>query len=303
MGRIRIGNSGWSYKDWVGTFYPKGTKTSRYLVEYFNHFDTVEINSTFYRSPKKETAEKWGKEASRIGHREYCVKVPQTISHVLCMEDDPLKMISAYTDFSENVLQPLDEHGVLGAVLFQASPYFTVRGDIKYRMKSEPKVPRPHYSMGMTKLKEVCKMMMEHPGDRALELRNSSWLNEDSKIIGGAVDVLRETGTALVTVDGPSFPWIDIETSRHNYIRFHGRNKEGWFKQISDDPSSRYRYDYPLKELEERVDPIKIMAKKVDKETRIFFNNHPQGYAPQNASKMMELLEIERPVGAIDRFW
>ncbi len=303
MGRIRIGNSGWSYREWVGSFYPRGTKQSRYLGEYFDHFDTVEINSTFYRMPKRETAVQWGKEASKRGNREFCVKVPQSISHVLSMVDETGPMESAYKEFSSTVLEPLEDHGVLGAVLFQASPYFTVRGDIKYRMKSEPKVPLPEYTLGKERMGDICMMMATHPGETAIELRNSSWLNEDSKLIEGTVDILRGTGTALVTVDGPSFPWIDAETSRHNYIRFHGRNKEGWYKQLGEkDPSARYRYIYNEGELQEKVDPIKIMASKVDRDTRIFFNNHPQGYAPQNASRMMDLLGIDRPMGALDSF-
>lgn len=303
MGRIRVGNSGWSYNDWVGTFYPKGTTRSNFLSTYFNHFETVEINSTFYRMPERDTAVKWAEEASKRDGREFCVKVPQSISHVLCMEEGPDPMNEAYSEFSSTVLEPMEEQGVLGAVLFQASPYFTVRADIKYRMKSEPKVPLPRYTMGMERLKDICMMMGKDPGDRAIELRNSSWLNEDSKLIEGSIDVLRSTGTALVTVDGPSFPWMDVETSRHNYIRFHGRNKEGWYKQMEDDPSARYRYLYTEKELKEKVDPIKIMSSKVDRDTRVFFNNHPQGYAPRNASRMMDLLGIERSQGAIDGYW
>ncbi len=303
MGRIKIGNSGWSYKEWVGSFYPKGLKQERFLSEYFSHFKTVEINSTFYRIPDIRSVKNWATEANRHGDREFCVKVPQTVSHQLCMMEDPDDMVKAYSNFSSIVLEPLHDSGTLGAVLFQASPYFTMRGDIKYRMKSEPKVPLPDYSMGLERLNEVCAMMTRHPGEGAVELRNSSWLDEDSKLVSSALDVLRKNGTALVTIDGPSFPWIETESSRHNYIRFHGRNKEGWFKKMDENPSARYMYKYSNEELRERIDPIKIMASKVDKDTRIFFNNHPQGYAPQNALSIMEMLGIDRPTGAIDRFW
>ncbi len=303
MGRIKIGNSGWSYKDWVGSFYPKGLKQERFLSDYFSHFQTVEINSTFYRIPDIRSVKNWAAEANKHGEREFCVKVPQTVSHQLCMIEDPDEMVKAYSDFSSIVLETLHDSGTLGAVLFQASPYFTMRGDIKYRMKSEPKVPLPDYSMGLERLNEVCAMMRSHPGEGAVELRNSSWLDEDSKLVSSALGVLRKNGTALVTIDGPSFPWIEAETSRHNYIRFHGRNKEGWFIKMDENPSARYMYKYSRDELKERIDPIKIMASKVDKDTRIFFNNHPQGYAPQNALSIMDMLGIDRPTGTIDRFW
>jgi uncharacterized protein YecE (DUF72 family) len=302
MGTIRIGNSGWSYRDWVGTFYPKNARSENFLGHYFDSFDTVEINSTFYRIPSRDTVLKWACDARGRKGKEYCIKVPQTISHFLSMEKEAINMNKAYDEFSKTVLEPLSENGVLGVVLFQASPYFTMRGDIKYKMKSEPSVPLPDYSMGIDRLSEICRMMKDHPGECAVELRNSSWLDEDSHLVASTIEVLRESGTALVTVDGPSFPWMTVDTSRHNYVRFHGRNKEGWFRDIGKDPSARYKYKYTRQELGERIESIKIMASKVDKETRVFFNNHPQGYAPQNALAMMELLGIERPSGALDSF-
>ncbi|OYT46089.1 hypothetical protein B6U90_01785 [Thermoplasmatales archaeon ex4484_6] len=66
MSGIKIGNSGWSYRDWVGNFYPKGQRSSRFLSRYFTHFDTVEINTTFYDIPGRSMVEGWIKEASRF---------------------------------------------------------------------------------------------------------------------------------------------------------------------------------------------------------------------------------------------
>ena len=56
-------------------------------------------------------------------------------------------------------------------------------------------------------------------------------------------------------------------------------------------------------QLQERLDPIKIMSSKVDRDTRVYFNNHPKGMAPNNALKIMELLGVSVPKGALDRFW
>ncbi|MFW3146845.1 MAG: DUF72 domain-containing protein [Thermoplasmatota archaeon] len=302
MGRIRVGNSGWSYKDWIGPFYPSGSPMSRLLKIYLSRFDIVEINSSFYSVPKTGTVNGWIKEAGQVKGKEFSLKVPQEISHVLSMREEPNEMEQAYRTFSRSVLKPLEDAGYLGAVLFQASPYFTVRSDIKYRMKSEPKVPLPDYVLGIKRLKEICSVMSGGPGEPVIELRNSSWLNEDLRLNREAVECLREYGVALAVVDGPSFPWFHEETARHNYIRFHGRNKEGWFRNVEQDRNARYEYDYPEAELMERVDPIKIMASKVDRDTRVFFNNHPRGMAPKNASKMMEFLGISEPLGALDRF-
>lgn len=303
MGQIRVGNSGWSYKDWVGTFYPERAIRKNFLKYYLSRFDTVEVNSTFYNIPKISTVKSWAKEASNWEGREFTVKVPSRVSHDLCMEEEPGGLMRGLDQFKDAVLDPLFQENTLGAVLFQASPYFTVRGDIKYKMKSEPKVPLPEYILGLKRLKELCEKLSSLPGAQALELRNSSWLNEELRLMGEARDILREFGVALVVVDGPSFPWLAEETARHSYIRFHGRNKEAWFRISSDDPNARYFYNYSENEMLKRKDPIKIIASKGDQETRIYFNNHPKGMAPNNASKMMELLGVPTPAGALDRFW
>ena len=169
-------------------------------------------------------------------------------------------------------------------------------------MKSEPKVPLPRYILGMKRLREVSEKLSSLPGDPALELRNSSWLNEDLRLSLEARDILREFGIALVVVDGPSFPWFSEETARHSYIRFHGRNKEAWFRSLEEDPDARYFYDYTPEEMEQRSDPIRLIASKGDRETRIYFNNHPKGMAPNNAVRMMEILGVGSPAGALDRF-
>ncbi|MBN1391106.1 MAG: DUF72 domain-containing protein [Candidatus Thermoplasmatota archaeon] len=302
MGRIRIGNSGWSYKDWLGPVYPEGCPSKDLLGYYFSMFDTVEVNSTFYTTPSSSAVQAWSRTARTFNKRELTVKVPGRISHESCMEDEPVDMFRALDEFDRAVLSPLKDDGVLGAVLFQASPYFTVRGDIKYKMKAEPRVPLPGYVLGLKRLRELGEKMASLPGYPALELRNSSWLNEELRLIEEARDILREFGIALVVVDGPSFPWFTEETARHTYIRFHGRNKEAWFRTHGEGEDERYSYDYPESELRERLDPLRIMASKVDRDTRIYFNNHPRGMAPKNAIRMRELLGLSAPPGALDNF-
>ncbi|MEA3559189.1 MAG: DUF72 domain-containing protein [Candidatus Thermoplasmatota archaeon] len=303
MGSIRIGNSGWSYKDWIGPFYPGGTSSRDMLGIYFSRFDIVEVNSTFYDVPKRSTVEAWARECSRWEGREITIKIPRVISHDMTMDEDASRMVSELVKFEKAVLMPLDDAGVLGAVLFQASPYFTVRGDIKYKARSRPMVPVPGYILGMKRLKEISECLRSLPGEPAIELRNSSWLNEELGLRREAVDILLQNGVTLVTVDGPSFPWLSEETSRYNYIRFHGRNKEGWFRTNESDPSARYDHCYTDEELLSREEEIRIMASKVGNDTRIFFNNHPRGMAPKNASRLKEMLGIPDPIGAFDRFW
>lgn len=302
MGKIRVGSSGWSYKDWVGPFYPSGSKENELLPIYFSRFSTVEVNTTFYNIPRNSTVKRWGAEAARWPGREICVKVPGKASHEAAMEEGTSALIRELLDFRRVVLDPLSDAGVLGAVLYQASPYFTLRGDIKYRMKSEPVVPLPKYSFGLKRLGEVLDVLTSLPGEQVIELRHSSWLDEENRLIGEARDQLLGHGVALAVIDGPSFPWLEEPTSRHSYFRFHGRNKADWFKGGDRDPTERYDYRYTKEELGARALRIKVMDTIGDSTTRVMFNNHPRGNAPLNAIEMMELLGVGPLTSAFEGF-
>jgi len=302
MGKIKVGSSGWSYKDWVGPFYPAGSRDQDLLSIYFSRLSTLEVNTTFYNIPKAGTVMKWGAEAARWPGREICVKVPGKASHEAAMDEGPEGLRRELSDFERTVLGPLSDAGVLGAVLFQASPYFTLRGDIKYKMKSEPVVPLPKYSMGIKRLGEVLDALSALPGDQVLELRHSSWLDEENRLIGEARDLLQSRGVALAVVDGPSFPWLEEATSRHNYFRFHGRNRADWFKGGERDPTERYDYRYSPEELGQRAPRIRVIDSIGDKGTRVMFNNHPRGNAPMNALEMMELLGVGPLASAFEGF-
>lgn len=77
--RFYIGATGWSMKEWIGTFYPAGTKPKDYLKQYTRQFNTIEMNTTHYRIPTAEMVEKWRSEAE--ADFKFCPKIPQTISH------------------------------------------------------------------------------------------------------------------------------------------------------------------------------------------------------------------------------
>lgn len=77
--KVYIGCTGWSMKEWIGTVYPKGTKTKEYLHYYSRQFNTIEFNTTHYRIPNEETVQKWYKESA--ADFKFCPKVLQLISH------------------------------------------------------------------------------------------------------------------------------------------------------------------------------------------------------------------------------
>lgn len=110
-----IGCTGWSMKEWVGSVYPKGTKTKDYLLQYGKQFNTIELNTTHYRIPDFDTIQKW-REQTPSDFR-FCPKIPQTISH--------RAELGVYnpqtTQFSDAILG-LGEQ--LGCCFMQLPPYF-----------------------------------------------------------------------------------------------------------------------------------------------------------------------------------
>ena len=77
--RVRIGTSGYSFADWVGPFYPKGTKSGDFLRYYAEHFDTVEVNATYYRIPPPRTLEQMERKTPDGFH--FIVKLNQAMTH------------------------------------------------------------------------------------------------------------------------------------------------------------------------------------------------------------------------------
>jgi uncharacterized protein YecE (DUF72 family) len=114
---VRIGCSGWSYQDWRGRLYPKGLPASGWLQRYAEVFETVEVNATFYRLPKRSTVEGWV-ERSPAGFL-FAVKASRYLTHIRRLRD----MDEGVARFWEP-LEPLREAGRLGPVLWQLPENF-----------------------------------------------------------------------------------------------------------------------------------------------------------------------------------
>jgi uncharacterized protein YecE (DUF72 family) len=113
---VRIGCSGFSYRQWRGPFYPEGLPSRRWLEHYATRFDTVEINATFYRLPTRETVEHWVEQTPE-GFR-FSVKGSRYLTHVR-----RLRFTEGIARFWEP-LEPLREAGRLGPVLWQLPASF-----------------------------------------------------------------------------------------------------------------------------------------------------------------------------------
>jgi uncharacterized protein YecE (DUF72 family) len=128
---IHIGTSGWSYKHWRGTFYPEDLKVKDQYQYYLQHFNTVEINNSFYRLPTKETFIKWKNETP--ADFVYVIKASRFITHMKKLHD-PVQSTALFLD---NVAV-LDEK--LGAILFQLPPF--MKADVQLLTNFVEKLPK-----------------------------------------------------------------------------------------------------------------------------------------------------------------
>ena len=116
---LYLGTSGWSYADWEGTLYPEGLPAGSRLAEYAKHYATVEIDSTFYGTPRRSTVEKW-REVAPEGFL-FAAKVPQEITHEKNLVD-----CEALTENFVRTMELLGDR--LGPLLLQLPPSFAVEG-------------------------------------------------------------------------------------------------------------------------------------------------------------------------------
>jgi uncharacterized protein YecE (DUF72 family) len=187
---LYLGTSGWSYSDWEGTLYPEGLPSGSRLAEYVKRYATVEIDSTFYGTPRRSTVEKW-REIVPEGFL-FAAKFPREVTHEQNLVDAEAE--------TENFLRTMAELGDrLGPLLLQLPPSFTVEG------------------MGV--LEDFLKGLPE--GFRyAIEVRHRSWLGSDLP------EMLRERGVTLTLIDYPRMPRMEEATTGFSYIRWLGDRLE-----------------------------------------------------------------------------
>ena len=254
---IYIGTSGYSYKDWIGPFYPEGTKSGDMLHIYANSFDFTEINSTYYQIPnpfmfynmQKKTGDDFV----------FTVKLHQSMTHTKNAEEKD------YESFI-NAARVLKDAGKLGCLVAQF-PY-----SFHYNQENKDYIERMK-----DRLKEF---------NVVVEFRNNKWINKDT------LELLRKNELGYVCVDEPELSGLvrkdALATSSTAYIRFHGRNSEKWWSH--KESYERYNYLYKEEELVEWVEKVKDL-KESSKDFYISFNNHFRAQAVLNAMMLKELLK------------
>ena len=270
VAKLYIGTSGWSYPKgegtWTGYFYPKGKIIE--LEYYSQFFNTVEINSSFYRPPNPGYVYNWVRRVP--GDFLFTVKLWQKFTHPRMYEEATGReaVISQDdVDLFNHSIDPLLKYGKLGALLAQFPPSF----------KND--------SFGQQKLGAVIKTFGKYR--LAVELRHHSWSDDEN-----TANLLRADNVSWVHIDEPKFKSSVAEevplTSDTSYFRFHGRNTEMWWR---GDNETRYKYLYSPEEIDDLASKVKTAAGQTSV-TFAFFNNHWQGYAPRNAIDMMRKLEL-----------
>jgi uncharacterized protein YecE (DUF72 family) len=186
MGRIRIGTSGWNYRDWRERVYAKGLPTRAWLAHYATLFDTVEVNSTFYRLAKPTAVAAWVRETPEDFL--FAVKASQYLTHMKRLRD----MGEGIGRFYE-AIAPLAESPKLGPVLWQLPERETL--DIDRLAAALDALP---------------------PGMHCFEFRHPSWFCEP------VLELLRWHGVALAIGDHPQRPWQPwITTTGWGFLRLH----------------------------------------------------------------------------------
>ncbi len=186
-GRAYIGTSGFYYAHWRGVFYPDDLPKSRYFSYYMDHFDTVELNSTFYHLPKAKTIEHWLSLAKEDFL--FSLKAYRVITHYKKLKNCE-KDIALFL----HLIKPLKSH--LGVILFQLPPSlhydFSLLAQFLHILPS-----RYHY---------------------AVEFRHASWYRDD------IYELLKRYNIAFCIHDFEKRPTPIVVSGKNSYIRFHGTN-------------------------------------------------------------------------------
>jgi uncharacterized protein YecE (DUF72 family) len=305
---VRVGTSGWNYPNgrgtWNGVFYPRRRRKGfDELAFYAEHFNTVEVNSTFYGQPRVEVCRGWS-ERTPPGF-EFSVKLYQKFTHprmfterlngLLDMrpvdargEGELLNALArpnaADLDEFRRGIDPLASCGKLGALLAQFPSSF----------KDTP--ASREYLAGLL------QALAGYP--IAVELRHRSW----SDGIAETLTLLNEFGAAWVQIDEPKFRFSIRQNYLPNvkgfyYMRLHGRNAEKWWRH--EKAEDRYDYLYSAGELKEFSDTADA-ARHLVKQVYLYTNNHFSAKSVANAAmikqQLGEPIEGEYPAEFVERY-
>lgn len=191
-----IGTSGWNYDHWKGIFYPDHLPASDWLTFYARHFDTVEINYSFYRLPERSTFEKWHEETP--ADFTFAMKASRYLTHQKKLKD-PKEPLDRLFNRSEGL------GNKLGPILYQLPP---------------------RWKVDLNRLREFLSLLPNN-NRHVMEFRDPSWQNDQ------VFDLLREHSIGYGIMSAPDLPRVMQVTAPFAYIRMHsgGSDTEGNYEE------------------------------------------------------------------------
>ena len=188
---LRVGTSGWSYKHWIGVFYPPALRSREWLTFYASHFDTVEINSTFYHLPGEAAVQSWFEQTPDAFL--FAMKLSRFITHMK-------KLRHAEEALDRFIARIQHLRHKTGPILIQLPPNFNFHAELLQTFMTQIRSRLPQALF-------------------AIEPRNPSWFSDQ------ALETYRQCNLALCFADSTDQqPDLTRITGRFIYLRFHGRN-------------------------------------------------------------------------------
>jgi len=303
-GKILVGTASWSDPGFVEHWYPKKLPAGDRLPWYAQHFDLVEVNSTFYSVPEPRMVERWC--AATLDDFTFDVKLHQLFSFHSTpakllppdlqnrVETDARGNVKPTPEMQEAVLKAFlcamaifRSAGKMGVMLLQLSPAFSPR---KYELNE---------------LEPLIEMLNGY--ELAIEFRNRNWAIGDQ--LQSTIGFVRKHGAIFVNVDAPASDHFtvmpsdvdEVTNSNIAYLRLHGRNAKAYV--TGKTVAARFDYDYNAKEIAEVVERSRKLAREA-RDLHVIFNNNNLDYAPRAALRLRKALGqiVNAPAETLELF-
>jgi uncharacterized protein YecE (DUF72 family) len=288
-----VGTASWTDPTLVKSdlFYPPSLKTAEERLRFYaEHFNTVEVDSSYYTLLSEKTAQAWASRtppgfmfnikafALLTQHPAETARLPGALKQMLNEKEQGLTRINRPSaqvldlafEMFWSALAPLREAEKLGMLLFQFPPYFVCKSsNFDYLAGLRERLPQ---------------------ATLAIEFRHPSWVLEGQRR-QDTMEFLRRNELCYVSVDCPQGPSIMPSfleaTGTQMYVRFHGRNRESWFKK-NITAAERFKYLYSERELEDQAERLTRMSGV--KRAYVIFNNCYSNFGVMNATTMTQIL-------------
>lgn len=274
---VRFGTSSFSSKDWVGPFYPRLTPPGAFLSVYAQHFDTVEVDTTYYALPSARLVDGW--HAKTPDDFLLSAKFPKSIVHAgKTFKPDATRILDPDATYEDRdvFLETMRRMGPkLGYLLLQF-PYFN-------------RATFPSEGPFLERLDSFLRDLPKEGFRYAVEIRNKAWLKQPF------VDLLKRHGATLVLVDQAWMPHgdevtprFDVHTGQDCYIRLLGDRKaieavtKTWDEEVLDHTDRMLRWSKLIQGLT-----------KQGVRSLVYVNNHYAGHAPTTVRRLKEMYEAE----------